>query len=69
LEPDDVRQVINILNEKSALEHAEEMIRSHCRQAMESLKNVGISPWGLEELEKLCEHITAWDDKAWQNER
>ncbi len=69
LEPDDVRQVINILNEKSALEHAEKMIRSHCRQAMESLKNVGISPWGLEELEKLCEHITAWDDKAWQNER
>jgi len=59
LEPQDVQQIVNILNERLALEYAQERARDYCRTAMESLEGVGLSLWAREELEKLCQHIVA----------
>ena len=61
LEPSDVQQVIGILKERSALEYAHEKLSDHYRRAIESLKGVDLDSRGREELENLCQHITALD--------
>ena len=59
LEPEDVVQITNILEETSAIEFAEGMVSDYCQRAMQSLQGVELSEWGQEQLETLCEFIGA----------
>ena len=61
LELQDVQQIINILNERSALEYAGERLRGYGQIAMECLEGIDIPSWSWEELQKLCQHIIALD--------
>ena len=61
LEPHDVNQVTEILNAQSALAHAEKSVEDHCRKAMDCLAEVGLSQWGRDELERLCQDLTVGD--------
>ena len=62
LEPQDVQQVISVLNENSALEYAQERIRDYCQKAAESLEGVDLSSWGREELAKFRQYLMARDE-------
>ena len=59
LEPQDVKQLVKVLNETSALEYAQERAEEYSRIALESLEGVALSSWGREELAKLCQRIAA----------
>ena len=61
LEPTDVQQIISILDDRSALEYAEERAAGYSQSAMESLEGIALSPWGREEIEGLCQRMTARD--------
>ena len=62
LEPADMQQVLNILNERAALEYAQERVREYCQLAIESVSGVVLSPWARGELERLCQHVTTQDE-------
>ena len=61
LEPQDLTQLVKILNETSALEYAQERAEEYSRIALESLDDVPLSSWGREELAKLCQHVAEPD--------
>ena len=57
LEPEDGRQVVKILNERSALEYAQDRVSEYGQRALECLEDVHLSAQLREELQALSEDI------------
>lgn len=54
LEPPDVPQVVRILKDSGALEHASEKADEYRNAAFRSLEDVTLSDWGRDQLATLC---------------
>lgn len=61
LDGDDLSKIVDILDREGALNFAHEKVSAYCQQGMESLNGMGLSPWGKETLEKLCQQVKARD--------
>ncbi len=59
LEPDDVKQVIAILNEMSALDYARGRAREYTQLAVDALAEVHLTATGREQLQNFCQQVTS----------
>ena len=61
LDAEDFRKLVDILDQGAAMEFAQEKVNAYCQRGLESLGGVGLSQWGRETLERLCQQVMARD--------